>query len=518
MIMRQIRSFLAVCCASLIKLPKIGFQSIFYLANCVRNLIIVVFMVFSTKKAIKTYKRNRLLAFVLLGGGIFALFSCVEPFNPTPVIETERVFWAYSSQKNQYYRSSASLLVKGNYCLVYGEDAKNISVSSARTVAEKFDKSIYPRITSHFGYPSDMDQNGRVIIFLLDIDEDTTYGYTAGYFNPNDFLNTIQSNRGEMLYINYKYGNNLNLYPTMAHELQHLINRSKHPNKSMDLWIDEGLSSAAEYLYEYKHQADRIEWFIADQQETIRKGNNFFIWNGYWENNSSDQLSNYATVYLFFQWLAIQASRGNAIYTDIINSPYTDYRAITSVVKQRITPHFSDIEDNEEGWAKILGAWYAANRLSITRPDTYRGIYSYKGEITLNLTWGYPAGSNHTVSLYPGEGVYSRISGSNGKNPSTEKESPIRYLGLDASSKTVDDAIPFDSSTYLLTYNGSINATSNAESGYVADLIPVPAAPLRSVAVASNVTTEPPEAILKRWDGGRLFLEKMQEGGTFPQD
>jgi hypothetical protein len=473
------------------------------------------------------------VVFVLLGSVIFALASCLNPFEPPSGIEPERVFWAINIEANPndfYYQCPASLLFTGNFCLVYGEDALNIPESFAWAVAKEFDDRIYSKITTAFGDPSDLDDNGRVIILLLNIREgDTTNGYTAGYFYANDFLYNNRSNRGEILYINYYGYPNVsgspyrnNLYTAMAHELQHLINRSKHLTNPMDLWIDEGLSSAAEYLYGLDHDEDnpngRVGWFNKDKQETIRQGNNFFIWDGYWEGYlaakpyKTDQLANYATVYLFFQWLRIHADNGSAIYREIINSQYTDYKAVTSAAQKKISAFSGITDDDESGWAKILGAWYAANLLRARS-----GIYGYKNEITLNFTWSYPAGG-HQVSLYPGEVVYSSISDSSNKSPVTGT-SAIRYMGLNASSNDVDNDIPFSSSTYLLTYNGStVTEGANPTGGYVADSVPEPAALRRTVSAASDGISEPPEVILKRWDGGRVFFEKLQESGTFPQN
>jgi hypothetical protein len=402
---------------------------------------------------------------------------------------------------------------------VYGEDALiaegKLNVEFAEEVAAEFDNKIYSKITGAFGGPAtDFDKNGRVIILLLDIiEEDTTYGYTAGYFYYPDLYNYSNSNRAEMLYINYKYPGSNNFYSTMAHELQHLINCSLHLyGDEMDLWIDEGLASAAEYLYKGDHQQNdpngRVSWFINDEQGTIREGNNFFIWDGSWENNGakSDLLSNYATAYLFFQWLRIHASNDRRIYKDIIDSTYTDYQAVTEAAKKRI-PAFSDISDNEAGWATLLGAWYAANRL---RAES--GIYGYEGEIALTFTWGWQGGYDHNVSLDPGEGVYSKISGSI-NNDSLTGTPTIRYLGLNTSG--VPDESPPYNTTYLLTYNGSTGG--NSVDGYTADPVPASVSRLR-MAAGSGGTTESPEAILRRWDGGRVFLEKLRDSGMFPED
>jgi hypothetical protein len=431
-------------------------------------------------------------------------------------------------------RCSSSLLAAGVYCLVYGEDALGIPESFARAVAAEFDGSIYFKITGAFGVPLDLDENGRVIILLHAIQE-PNYGdgsYTAGYFNPNDLFDNYYSNRGEILYINYKNTESNNFYPTMAHELQHLINRSLHLNNQMDLWIDEGLASAAEYLYSGDHHASetnsRIGWFNNDPQATIRQGNNFFIWYGYWEDYlsgksppKSDRLANYATAYLFFQWLRIHAANDSEIYRDIVNSEFTDYRAVTEAAENSI-PGFSAALDGDEKeedvWAELLGAWYAANyganRFANLPQGAEEGIYGYEGEITLNFNWSYPE-SGHSVPLYPGEGVYSGIKTTINEKPSGGEH--IRYLGLDGSGGTVDFDPPYDTK-YLLTYNGAVTGASS-ETGYVADMVPVPVMSLSMAAAAgSGGTAETPEAILRRWDGGRAFLEKMQDAGTFPAD
>jgi hypothetical protein len=485
-------------------------------------------------------------AFLLLGGGLFVFASCEGFVKPSyNAFEKQRVFWAYSMNNvtGGYYSCPSSLLATGNSCLVYGENSRNIPEAFAREVADEFDTRIYSGITGAFGFPSDWDNNGRVIILLHKIDEDTSGGaYTAGYFNAADLFNYDRSNLGEMLYINYKSpeienpGFVKNLYSAMAHELQHLINRSLHLTNPMDLWIDEGLASAAEYLYGGS-QADRIAWFNKDEQETIRKGNNFFIWNGYWEGvfeedeeqpPKTDVLGNYATAYLFFQWLRIHADKGSEIYRDIINSPYTDYRAVARAAWQNI-PGFrgiaggndedwEDAEWSNKAWAELLGAWYAANRL---RAES--GIYGYEGEITLDFTWSWPETNTHDVDLYPGEGVYSQISSGDNKSP-TAGAPVIRYLGLN-SPDDPDKSPPYDT-TYLLTYNGSVGVVrdpggkdeSGKTTGYAADLIPVPASPLRSAAAGSGGISESPEAILRRWDGGRVFLEKLRENGILPRN
>jgi hypothetical protein len=445
--------------------------------------------------------------FIVLIFCTFALVSCEDPLTPPKPAKPDGGFWAYSEKKG-YYVCPSVLLAEGRSCLIYGETAKNIDTAAAQKVADKFDNSIYATITGAFGSPSDVDNNGKIIILLLDIEEkDTMSGYIAGYFDPNDLFYRTHSNLGEILYIDTINIKDQIVYPvlytTTAHEFQHLINRSLHMTKPMDVWIDEGLASAAEHLYGGPHY-ERITHFNDDSSGTIRRGNNFFVWNGYWEE-MGDALSNYSTVYLFFQWLGIHANNGSAIYGEIINSSYTNYQAVTRAAQSHI-PELRLGDDPELNWETLLGSWYAANHLRKSSGSA-DSIYGYKNEIALNFTWSWPE-SNHTVSLYPSEGVYSNL-----PSPVPSNISPtahIRYSSLNnpVGKITISNTLP-NSAGPLLTFNSNTVA-GGVESGYAADRLPVSSSRLRaavSSADDSAMPDESPEETLKRWDGGRIFLE-----------
>jgi hypothetical protein len=434
-------------------------------------------------------KQSRFLPAVVLISGFFALASCRDALSPS-MSRPEGGFWAYSEIKG-YYTCPAELLFEGSDCIIYGETARNIQKAAAKTIADRFDQSICPKITGAFGSLSlDLDRNGKIIILLLKIEDNdnTPLSYITGYFDPNDLLNSRISNQGEILYINTEAIGTGDLYSTIAHELQHLINRSQHLTAPMDVWIDEGLSSAAEYIYDGP-QSGRLNWFNGDPLKTIRRGNNFFVWNGSWEKGSGetepDFLSDYATVYLFFQWLRIHAANGGdsglGIYRDIIDSSFSDYRAVTSAAKSYI-PALGLGNDHALNWETLIGSWHTANRL---RADS--GIYGYNKEVAVNFFWSYPK-DTHSAPLYPGEGVYSVIAG-----PITPSGggSNIRYLNL---------------GDYLVTFN--VNTDSGgAESGYTADIAIAPLSGLALFSVADE-PLEPPEQTLRRWDGARVFLEK----------
>jgi hypothetical protein len=136
-----------------------------------------------------------------------------------------------------------------------------------------FDQTLYPIDTAAFGQPSDVDQNGRVIMLMSPVvNADTpkqqcqTQGYVLGFFDPVDFdgPSDPNSNQGEIFYsivpdslgtlsCAHKVSDVAFAAPsTFLHELQHLIDFSQHVvvrgGAPQPGWLDEGLSIAAEEL------------------------------------------------------------------------------------------------------------------------------------------------------------------------------------------------------------------------------------------------------------------------------
>jgi hypothetical protein len=253
---------------------------------------------------------------------------------------------------------------------------------------------------------------------------------------------------------------------TLAHETQHLINfvtSNLTRSAVMDLWIDEGLSSAAEYLCLDSHLEDRCRWFNQDPKGTIARGNNFFVWGNY---TNDSILDDYATVYLFFQWLRIQ-SGGTGIYKDIIGSSYSDYRAVTGAAHTKIPGNQYD------NWGTLLKTWLAANYLN--NPS---GSYGYGNDSILrNITARTAPAGITALKLLPGEGVYSKTS-SSGTTGSYAPGSgaSIKYAGLDAGTTTGTVSDTATSAVgALLTYNTSPNLNGAGEDGNLtgaADRIP----------------------------------------------
>ncbi|MDR0316102.1 MAG: hypothetical protein LBH97_04295 [Treponema sp.] len=392
----------------------------------------------------------------------------------------------------EHYRVLAEKLAEGEKCVIWAERGSNITPARAANIAGTYDRYIYQKIVNAFGLTNfsfegnDFDTimdfsswlvrgDGKLTILLLDIIDGYNKSgdsFIAGYFQPGNFYPRSDwrySNQTDMIYVDTHPALSLHpqeTYSTLAHELQHLINFVTSVclrEATMDTWIDEGLSCQAEFLYFEQHPQIRYEWFIEDPAGTIAQGNNFFVWGNY-PDVPNAILDEYATVYLFFQWLYLQVdeiSRPRLFY-DIASSRYADYRAITDVAK-KINPQWDD-------WEVLLRTWLAANYINDPVNE-----YGYKSDpalkdIKVKTTNG---NSQRKVSLYPGEGVYSIIGLPSSYSPPAGSGGNIRYAGINKSSATLNNTAPYTGNV-LLTFNPNIPDKENnkisaadVESGYV---------------------------------------------------
>jgi len=404
-------------------------------------------------------------------------------------------FWAYNFILNQQYRLHAELMVEGEYCNIWVERGCGINRAAAQVIAEEYDNNIRSIMIENFSLRnftyldieySDIlkladealgNGDGKLCILILDIKDDYETGvnesYIAGYFLSGDLLNRSNTNRRDMIYIDANPGmTDLTdekleaVYKTLVHEIQHLVNYSTsmvvRGGTPMDTWIDEGLSAAAEYVYS-GHSLGRVNWFryngtepsdVRNLRGVIDQGNNFFVWNNRVGTNSGQSsyavLDDYATVYLFFQWLRLQHDEGQRVYYEIITSIYRDFRAVTA--------SFGNM-----AWSDLLEAWLKANYINDSQ-----GFYGYNGDEELsNVRVPAPLenGINETVLLSAGEGVYSMVTGT---PPNLEPYNNIVYVLLQKAGEP---------NQILLTYNKSTSRSSLPESGITTG-IPIPQPPI----------------------------------------
>jgi hypothetical protein len=446
---------------------------------------------------------------------IFTIIGCEEPVDRT----NTRQFWAQNiaTTPNTFYQLDAEKLAENSRCEVWAEVGSGVTEATANSIANEYANTIYTKMMNTFGYQVNDQDLGRVdtmqiahylatgytsgaklTILLLNIkDGYATAGdpYVAGYFYAMDLIGNdpsypqYKSNELDMIYLD-TYPSVLgssSSYETLAHEMQHLMNfissivfRFEDDELNlMDTWIDEGLSSAAEWIYSGKDSEGRCEYYNEDKSGLISKGNNFYMWDNRGSESKYANLDDYATVYLFFQWLRLQ-SGGTDIYRDIHTSEFFDYKAVTNGAKSKI----ENIYNNN--WSLLLRDWHAANYANAAS-----GRYGYRNDATLkDIKAPMVSGGTTSLNLFPGEGVYSKTSTSDAL-PSASNY--IKYAGLSASGA------PSDSNRFAngaqLTYNVDTNINGTSEAGYTTGIAPSPSVAVSipgsrsSVQIGSNKFT-----------------------------
>ncbi|MDR0320172.1 MAG: hypothetical protein LBI28_01580 [Treponema sp.] len=408
--------------------------------------------------------------------------------------EAQGNFWAVNTRNNIPYKVSADLIYEGIHCYVWVEKGSGGTYEQAKKLADAFDADIYQKMKDAFGVDIDYeriknlfidsfnpgkntlntmeltdllgDDDGKLCILMLDIKDnykkDVNDSYVAGYFSPNDFLNVPYSNKRDMIYIDTNPGMKDfdedfdSIKKTLAHEMQHMMNfistiairwdreSSNIAPFLMDTWIDEGLSSAAEYIIDEKHLKGRVDYYTNGNYGLIGKGNNFFVWGNREKEDQYAILDDYATVYLFFQWLRLQSDKDKGVYGDIIVSEYSDYKAVFNTMKD---------DSFYLHWEYLLGTWLAANYINNTS-----GPYGYMNdEILSSIKVPAPSSLGTSVLLFPGEGVYSTTTSA----PSISGQGTnIRnlYLLYEVQNNYFQDSI-------LLTFNANINKEGATETG-----------------------------------------------------
>jgi large repetitive protein len=369
-------------------------------------------------------------------------FSACELKLDSETKNDDGTFWAYNIQFDTYYQVTAAKVYEGEHCIIYRENGEEdyLSDSLAVTLGQDFDNNINNQIINSFGNPSDVDRNGKIVLLALDIRDgfSGSGGYVAGYFDPTNTYSAntyAASNEKDMLYLDTYPGldgaDTSTFRETMAHEYQHLINYYQkvfvQNVGEFDLWINEGMSSAAEKIYAGAQITSKIQQY-SEGIGGIENGRNFISWTG--------DLDSYATVYLFFQWLGLQSSQGDAVYKTIMSQSATDYSAVQTVAEDTIA-------GAPATFSELLGAWFAANYIKASS-----GLYGYKGNAAF-ASLNPPGYSYSFATLKAGEGVYSTIS--TAVSPFTYPQ--IVYMGVSADG-TIDTTSPYTGEV-LITYNGS---------------------------------------------------------------
>jgi len=311
-------------------------------------------------------------------------------------------FLEYDYNKSKYNIRSATK-VYGDYdskCLIFLEKNSNFSKNfSWDSIGKYFDLNIYGKMVNVFGEPTDIDSNAKVVILYMDLGDEY-----FGYFDPVDYSG---GNEMEIIYMNSNLDNlgyspnSEEMLSTLAHEFQHLINygnRYIEGKQEMDIWIDEGLSMAAEHYVSGIPRDLYLDVFRNDRDELIRNGKPLCYFDIY------DNGESYGLSYTFLEYCKNQYSGKEKLFKKIIEHEYPDYRSIVDIMKKDNSV-FTDFET-------LLLNYRIANLVNLA------GVYGYGNERNIfNFTKdnvikqptekfiGYLAPGG-TVYYYPGKDYF----------------------------------------------------------------------------------------------------------------
>ncbi|MGG4042889.1 Ig-like domain-containing protein [Bacillus smithii] len=344
-----------------------------------------------------------------------------KSIRPLYQVGDSKNFWVSNLVTNQDYQIKATLSYSGSHSNVWVNN-NQITQEEAEQLGKEFDDKIHPLDVENFGNESDVDGNGKVDILVYDIQDgfNESGGYVAGYFNPADLYAVPDSNQSEIFYIDTypTMGTSSNkdvsaAYSTLVHEFQHMINFNEkvliQKKEPMDTWMDEGLSMAAEQIYENQALQDRIDYYNYDTD--ITNGHSLLYWD-----YDGDTLANYSLSYLFMQYFKIQCGQGDRIFKELIDDPHSDYQAVQDMIQKYIDPNLT--------FGKFMTDFRAALLLK-----QKSGLYGFKGN---------PAFDSLQEKIYSGSSLYlngggavvKRISSPEDYSIPADKGSDVTYTFL----------------------------------------------------------------------------------------
>ena len=159
----------------------------------------------------------------------------------------------------------------GTHAIIVTDNANppgGLTTPQYETLGSKFDNVIYPSVSGVFGAPTDVDGNGRVVLFFTAaVNAHVTDNAASAWaqYRPRDLSSQVEcptSNHGEIIYVmaadptatsgpvvrTVSAVETTTLNP-IAHELGHLIIDSRRMSAGWpfeESWLDEGLAGIAE--------------------------------------------------------------------------------------------------------------------------------------------------------------------------------------------------------------------------------------------------------------------------------
>jgi len=424
-----------------------------------------------------------------------------EPLN-SPDVNTNRVYeaeepaeysvgdekilyLAYDSldYEDSYYPIECVCAAVGTYSTVWIPKDDPIYVANEtkmknymQDIADEFD-SKFPKMSDMFGSKeaADLtgDKDGKTAILCYDIEGDGTRGngsdsYVGGYFYMRDLdlpdiYNAYETgNRIDCIHIDSYMGMQRNestqtldisnIYGTLVHELQHMINYSicrtaEDSFLQLDTpdYLNEAFSEAASHLcYGPSEGKGRINTYNNSSNIVIGSAS-LLNWGG------GNVLDNYALSYLFSQYIRTQYKNDDTIYKDSMNELSSENPVLLEIIADKL-----EISSDE-----LLLNFRAA--LFLKNAD---GKYGFKGEEWAeNIRSNYAnKGTATSTQLLPGAAIV--LSSTGGFVPSGNGEN-IDFIGMNTEMTTEDVTVRISGGNSISTHGGTLQLQASVSPEYV---------------------------------------------------
>jgi hypothetical protein len=288
-------------------------------------------------------------------------------------------FWALDLDEDQddyskaYYQLEATLVAISSHSYIFVENSfvsrYEGETGPGKALSESFDE-VYEREVPFFGSPSDVDNNGKIIVLILNVKVNSNN--VAGFFSPLNWFPRSEdpseidfySNHADLIYIDTDHVSDSGL-ATLAHEFQHLIQFNM--DDSENVWLDEGLSMFAEKLTGHDNTiSDYINNFNGF-------GSNIDISLTYWQY---EDLDHYGASYLFLLYLSDRF--GTNIVSQISNDVVkTGMDSIEDILKSY---------DSQLRLREIFQDWAISLAINDDQFDPYF-FYNYSNTVEIQTTW-----------------------------------------------------------------------------------------------------------------------------------
>ena len=285
-------------------------------------------------------------------------------------------------EATEFTKATGKLRFLGAHIGIFVDTSAFASYTDAELalLGSLFDTVLYPTVVESFGPESDIDRNGKVLVFmtprvnaLVAANDCGQHGFVTGFFYGRDLLPSLpHSNAGEVFYAlvpdpvaryscaHTSLDTRRLVSGTFIHEMQHMISYFHHVvargGESEEPWLNEGLSHIAEELASRVFEAryppplgrttaeqifpDSAQPFITTQLL------NAYVYLYSSADHSvttfvgSGSLEERGAAWLFLRWLGDQ--KGDAIFRRLVQTSLTGIANVEARTGERFPTLFGD--------------------------------------------------------------------------------------------------------------------------------------------------------------------------------